>query len=89
MHNEELGLLKKEVTFIYDMLNSVEKKEVNTRLSEMPSVPGFPTPNRPLSYAKHFKAKEWIAIAKVILFVCEGRYFYITVIYFIFYCRSY
>lgn len=73
MHQEELGLLKKEISLLYEGLSSSTKSEVDTRLYKMPTIPGFPSPAVSLQYAKHFQAKDWISIAKCILIVCEGN----------------
>ena len=73
MHQEELGLLKKEITLLYENLEEAKQILVDSRLSKMPKVKGFPTPSRSLKYAKHFQAKDWIAISKCIVYVIEGN----------------
>ena len=72
MHNEELGLIKKEISSIYDDLSEEKKKHVDTTLRNMPKIPGFPAVTRSLSESKSFKAKDWISISKYICYVMEG-----------------
>jgi len=72
MHQEELGLLKKEIVNIYAKLTSSDKLLVDRLLREMPKVPGFPKFTGTLADAKHFQAKQWITIAKLIPFVVKG-----------------
>jgi hypothetical protein len=72
MHQEELGLLKKEVINIYARLDAVQKELVDSLLRRMPKVPGFPRFTGTLADAKHFQAKQWITIAKLLPFVVKG-----------------
>lgn len=72
MHNEELSLIKKEISFIYDELSEEKKKHVDTTLRNMPKIPGFPSFTRSLSDSNTFKAKDWISVSKYICYVMEG-----------------
>ena len=72
MHQEELGLLKKEVIFLYDKLTPEQKLDVDQSLCKMPKVPGFPKFTGTLDDASHFQAKQWITIAKLLPFVVKG-----------------
>jgi hypothetical protein len=49
MHQEELGLLKKEILLIYNLLPEEQKKIVDTKLQNAPKIPGFPSITRSLS----------------------------------------
>lgn len=42
MHNEELGLLKKEIMLMYEGMSKASKKLLNQRILQMPKVANFP-----------------------------------------------
>ena len=49
MHQEELGLLKKEIELVYKGLSDEEKSIIDSKLQQMPKIPGFPRITKPLS----------------------------------------
>lgn len=49
MHQEELGLLKKEILLIYESLTPAQKSTVDTKLQNTPKIPGFPSITRSLA----------------------------------------
>ena len=72
MHNEELGLLKKEIMLLWNSLSKIEKTKVDQRISAMPVVPNFPKISISLDKAGSFKAKHWITISKYIVCTVWG-----------------
>jgi len=78
MHQEELGLLKREVINIYSALSSENKELVDIILRKMPKIPGFPRFTGTLADAKHFQAKQWITIAKLLPFVVKGMLYIVV-----------
>ena len=67
MHQEELGLLKKEIELVYEGLSDEEKSIVDCKLQQMPKIPGFPRITRPLS--------------KVNLLYIFGNFWFLIVLY--------
>ena len=49
MHQEKLGLLKKEIELVYEGLSDEENSIIDSKLQQMPKIPGFPRITRPLS----------------------------------------
>lgn len=72
MHNEELGLLKREISSLYDSLSEADKKKLDSRIQSMPVVPNFPRITVSLSKPSIFKAKHWITISKYICCAIHG-----------------
>ena len=72
MHNEELGLLKKEITFLYSNLPEASQQVLDTRLQGMPTCPNFPKFTGTLGKPSNFKAKHWIVISKYICCAVHG-----------------
>jgi len=72
MHNEELGLVKKEIEFIYNSLSEDKQLLLDVRLRNMPKIPYFPSFTRTLEDLKSFKAKDWITICKTICYAVQG-----------------
>ena len=71
MHNEELGLLKREILELYGNLTEDYKNKVDERLQNMPVVPNFPKITATLAKPGSFKAKHWIVISKYICCVIQ------------------
>ena len=72
MHNEELGLLKREITELYESLSQTNKDILDDRLQHMPVVPNFPKITVSLKKPGIFKAKHWIVISKYICCAVHG-----------------
>lgn len=72
MHNEELGLLKREISSLYASLSDDGKELLDNRIQSMPVVPNFPRITMPLSKPSIFKAKHWITISKYICCAIHG-----------------
>jgi hypothetical protein len=72
MHNEELGLLKKEISALYESLSEADKETLDRRIQSMPVVPNFPRITISLSKPSIFKAKHWITISKYICCAIHG-----------------
>ena len=62
MHQEELGLLKKEITLIYESLTDEEKALVDFKLQQTPKIPWFPSITRCLSQVYNFFSNFFIII---------------------------
>lgn len=72
MHNEELGLLKREISALYQSLSDNNKVILDSRIQSMPVVPNFPRITVSLSKPSIFKAKHWITISKYICCAIHG-----------------
>jgi hypothetical protein len=73
MHNEELGLLKLEITNLYNSLSAENRALLDERIQAMPTVPGFPKISISLSKSSQFKAKHWITVSKYICCTIYGN----------------
>jgi hypothetical protein len=73
MHNEELGLLKREISELYDSLDKETRSIVDSRLLSMPTVPNFPKISCTLENPSYFMAKDWIVVSKYICCAVHGK----------------
>ncbi len=71
MHNEELGLLCREVGALWKTLTPEARDELDRRVQSMPTVHNFPRITASIGKPGFFKAKHWITVSK---FICCAIY---------------